>query len=254
MSPGRIRVSELEARLAVPATDGVFDEGDTGELAHSVRRYLGAAIAPGTPIARAARMTMRGHIKLGARWVPFRARETLAPHEGFVWTGRAAGLITGSDHYADGEGMLDWKLLGLITVAHAEGPDVARSAAARAAGEAVWVPTALLPRQGVQWEAIDEQRLIASFIVGDLDFTADYRIDDTGRLRAASFQRWGDPTNTGHFGWHRFGMNVTGYATVHGLTIPSAGSVGWHHGTDRWQEGEFFRYRITSLHPVAEGG
>jgi hypothetical protein len=40
---------------------------------------------------------------------------------------------------------------------------------------------------------------------------------------------------------------VTGYATFDGLTIPSAGRFGWHFGTERWPEGEFFRYQITGL-------
>ena len=45
----------------------------------------------------------------------------------------------------DGNGGLDWKLLGLLTVANAEGPDVARSAAGRSGAKVIWLPTALLP-------------------------------------------------------------------------------------------------------------
>ena len=43
---------------------------------------------------------------------------------------------------------------------------------------------------------------------------------------------------------------ITGYASFAGLTIPSAGRVGWWYGTDRWAQGEFFRYRITDLRPA----
>lgn len=35
-----------------------------------------------------------------------------------------------------------------------------------------------------------------------------------------------------------------------GVEIPSAGTVGWHFGTDRWPEGEFFRYELTSWGPA----
>jgi hypothetical protein len=48
---------------------------------------------------------------------------------------------------------MDWKLAGLVTIMHADGPDHARSAAGRAAAEGMWVPTALLPRFGVRWSA-----------------------------------------------------------------------------------------------------
>ena len=37
-----------------------------------------------------------------------------------------------------------------------------------------------------------------------------------------------------------------------GVTIPSAGRVGWFFGTDRWPGGEFFRFEITDLRLVQE--
>jgi hypothetical protein len=238
------------ARLAVPALDATFGEAELDGVPGPAATYLRAAIAPGTPIARAARLAMRGRIKLGPRWVPFRASEVLAPHEGFVWAGRAAGVLTGSDRYVGGRGRLDWRLLGLVRVAHAEGPDVDRGAAARAAGEAVWLPTSLVPRLGARWSAGEGGTLRASCPVGDVDVSMELEIDAAGRLQAVRFRRWGDPQNAGEYGWHTFGMTVTEVATFDGLTVPVAGRAGWHHGTDRWEEGEFFRYRITALEPV----
>ena len=135
---------ELEASLAEPAGDGVFSEGDLDGLHPSVRRYFAAAIAPGTSLAVSARLQMRGRIKIG-RWLPFRARQVLTPHRGTVWAARVGGAIVGSDRYDAGRGAMDWKLGGLVTVMHAEGPDVSRSSAERAAGEAFWIPTSLLP-------------------------------------------------------------------------------------------------------------
>jgi len=45
---------------------------------------------------------------------------------------------------------------------------------------------------------------------------------------------------------------MTGYSTFDGVTIPSAGRAGWFYGTDRWDEGEFFRAEITDYHLVTE--
>ena len=78
------------------------------------------------------------------------------------------------------------------------------------------------------------------------------RLDPAGRIVSLAFDRWGDPDGRG-FGWHRFGGEVTGWASFGGLTIPSAGRLGWHPGGDRFAEGEFFRYRITALQPVGPG-
>ena len=38
----------------------------------------------------------------------------------------------------DGEGALDWKLLGLVRVAHAEGPDITRSDRGLPQGKRSW--------------------------------------------------------------------------------------------------------------------
>ena len=159
---------ELRTRLADLPVPGSFSDVELEGLPDPVRRHFKEAIAPGTPLATSASFRMHGSIKLGRRWVPFRARQVLAPHHGFVWAASAGGVIVGSDRYVGGQGAMDWRLLGLIRVMHADGPDLSRSAAGRAGAEALWVPTALLPRFGVTWTATDPRHL-----------TASYRLDDT---------------------------------------------------------------------------
>lgn len=170
----------------------------------------------------------------------------IAPHEGFAWAARA-GPISGYDRFLDGEGELRWKLLGLVPVLRASGPNVSRSSAGRVAGEAAWVPTALLPRFGVAWSAAGADRASARFRVDGLDVDLDLRLDGDGRIAACSFRRWGDPGGSGTYAFHPFGMEASAHATFAGLTIPSAGRAGWHHGTERWEDGVFFRYEITGL-------
>jgi hypothetical protein len=131
---------ELEPRLAHPPAAGSFGEGELQGLPDPVCRYLRTSIAAGTPLARSARLGMRGAVKLGRWWIPFRARQVYAPHHGLVWTARAGGVIAGFDRYADGQGAMQWKLLGLLRVLQAQGPDLSRSAAGRVAAEAVWFP------------------------------------------------------------------------------------------------------------------
>jgi len=243
---------ELETRLAHPPTLGPFADAQLEGLPDPVRRYLRAAIAPGTPLAAAARFRMRGSIKLGRRWVPFRARQIEAPHHGFVWAARAGGFIVGSDRYADGEGEMDWKILGVVRVMHADGPDVSRSAAGRVGAEAVWVPTALLPRFGVTWTASDPHHITAKYRLDHAEIELHYTLADDARVRSVVFDRWGDPDVSGTWGHHPFGFEMTGYSTFDGVTIPSAGRAGWFYGTDRWDEGEFFRAEITDYHLVTE--
>jgi hypothetical protein len=114
----------------------------------------------------------------------------------------------------------------------------------------MWVPTSLLPRFGVTWTTSDETRITASFKKDDVDIALRIALEQDGRMRSIQLDRWGDANNNGTFGLVPFGVDVTGYGTFAGLTIPSAGSGGWFHGTDRWDEGEFFRYEITALELV----
>src|SRR5215211_5442875 len=103
-----VNLSELEGRLLRPAEPGEFTAAELEGLPEPARRHLAQAIAPGAPLATSARLRMRGHIKVG-RWLPFRAREVLDPHHGFVWrrappasspgptgTSTASALWTGS--------------------------------------------------------------------------------------------------------------------------------------------------------------
>ncbi len=243
----RMSVSEFETGLARPGAGDVFRDD---ELA-PVQRYFRAAIAPGTPLALAARLEMHGSIKIGGRWLPFRATEVVAPQRGFVWSARVSGgLFAGSDQYDSGLGAMRWKILGLIPVVQADGPDVSRSAAARAAAEGVWVPTALLPRYGVNWTTEDDTHLTARYTVDNTPLVARYELDEQARILSAQVERWGDPNNTGAWGLHAFGFDATARDTFDGVSVPSQGRVGWFPGTERWANGEFFRFALTELRLV----
>ena len=241
--------TDPERRVVCAAEPGAFSAGELDGLPAPVLRYLTTAVATGTPLARTARLRMRGTIRIG-RWLPFRAHEVISPHSGFVWSARAAGLISGSDRYVDGVGVADWRLAGLVPVMHAEGPDVTRSAAGRAGGEAGWVPTALLPRVGVAWTAESDHRITARFTVDDVPIEINLLLDAQGRAVSFSFARWGDPDGGGEWGWYPFGGDVTEHRTFGGLTVPAAGRIGWFPGSAEWATGEFFRYRITDLELV----
>lgn len=224
-----------------------FSVADLVGLPDAVGRYLASLIDPGTPVDHAARIEMHGHLKLG-RWIPFTAVEVLDPRRGFCWSARLArGLITGADRYIAGAAAMDWRLLGVVPVVRARGPDIARSSAARVGGESIWLPTSLLPRQGVRWEAAADDTLLASFSVDDVAIALTHHLDTDGRLQSIALDRWGDPDRTGTWAWHRFGGHVGEHRTFDGITIPTVGRIGWHVGTDRWLDGEFFRHTITDL-------
>ena len=157
-------VPELWRSIQVAPGPSMGERQDS--LPDPVRRYLRRAIAPGTPPAAAVRLRMHGQIRL-RRWWPFRAEQVISPARGMIWQAsvRMGCLpVRGFDRLLDGEGAMRWKLLGLVPLVHASGPDITRSAAGRMAAELIWLPPALGdPR--VSWTALGSDRIEASLQV-----------------------------------------------------------------------------------------
>ncbi|CRK52976.1 conserved hypothetical protein [Rhodococcus sp. RD6.2] len=229
--------------LATPSTDRTFDAAMAEALPDRARRWLSRSIAPGAPLAAAVCLTMSGEIKLGA-WRRFTATQILRPGVGFVWaaTARVAGVpVLGFDRYTGGSGEMRWRLGGLVPVMSAADDDVTRSAAGRLAIESVLLPTACV---GMRWSE-DEQGLHLHSAIDGHENTVDVTIGEDGRLGGAQLQRWGTPPG-GDFGLHTFGVSVDEERDFGGVSIASAFRAGWWWGTDRQDEGEFFRARVSS--------
>lgn len=214
-------------------------------LPAAARRYFEHAIAPGTPLASAVRLEMHGTIRLKNSWDPFEAEQVLRVHRGFVWraTIKMHGLpVMGSDRWVDGEGRVRWKLLGILPIANESGPAVGRSAAGRASIEGVFLPPALLA-ESLSWEEVDAGHAAARVRLGDEVSRIELAAGVDGALEEASMLRWGTPDGVGtDFRLAPFGCIVEAERTFEGFTIPSEVRVGWHFGTDRFEEeGEFFR-------------
>ncbi|GAA4733817.1 hypothetical protein GCM10023328_11640 [Modestobacter marinus] len=239
-------VREEWDRLSIGTTEaGTFDPGMLAGLPEPARRWLGHALAPGTPLWQTVELSMTGRIRLG-RWRSFTARQVLAPPSGFIWAARArvAGLpVTGFDRYSGATGEMGWRLLGLLPVMSSSGPDVSLSAAGRLAGEAVLVPTMF---QHARWEACAEPDTVvmAWRLANGVERTR-LRVGADGRLLEAVLQRWGNPDGA-PFGRYPFGVSIDEEATFAGVRVPSVLRAGWWWGTDRQTDGEFFRARIVS--------
>jgi hypothetical protein len=239
-----VRQEWLRLTAAAAATE-TFDPAMTAELPAAVQRWLGHAISPGTPLWRSVELTMHGQIKLG-RWRPFTARQVLAPPDGYIWaaTARLAGLpVTGYDRLSSGTGQMRWRLLGMIPVMTAAGPDVTRSACGRLAGEICLLPTAF--RQAAWTEGEQPGTAVATWRFGGGTEAAELDVTSGGRLTQVRVNRWGNPGGA-PFGRFPFGVQVEAESEFGGITIPSVLRAGWWWGTGRQPEGEFFRAEITS--------
>lgn len=222
-------------------------------LPEPARRWLIHAIAPGTPLWASVELTMHGAIRLGA-WRRFTAKQVLAPPNGYIWaaTARFFGLpVTGYDRLSSGTAAMRWRLLGLIPVMTAAGADVVRSAEGRLAAEVVLAPTTF---RAATWILGDEpDTVVGVWRIGGDDQRVKLHIGAAGNVLGVLMQRWGAPVGA-PYGQYPFGVTVEVERTFAGITIPSTFGAGWWWGTDRQEEGEFFRAQITEAQPLHVAG
>lgn len=232
-----------------PRATAVFDPARVAELPAAAQRYLLHALAPDAPLASAVRLRMHGTIRLKDAWCPFEAEQVIRWDRGFVWraTVKMHGLpILGSDRLVDGEGSMRWKLLGLVPIVTASGPEISRSSAGRVNAEAIWLPGVLLA-DDVRWTERGASRAEVALRAHGEESHLDLELDERGAIKTLQLPRWGDPGG-GAFHYETFGGFIDDERTFDGVTVPTQFRLGWFWGTDRFAaEGEFFRATIDAL-------
>jgi len=232
-----------------PAASGrLFDPAMARDLPEPARRYLTHTITPGTPLARSVHLHMRGEIFLN-KWLEFEAEQVIVWDRGLIWRARVdQGLLTikGFDRIVDGVGEMRWRLLGLIPVLTATGPDITRSAKGRHEIESVLIPSVFVG-DATRWSSSDHDHADVSVRHGDQEGQVHLSLDDTGGLRSAWLERWGNPDG-GDFSEVPFGVVAVEEGRFGGYTIPSKIRVGWHYREGGFDEdGEFFRAELTAV-------
>jgi hypothetical protein len=191
---------------------------------------------------------MTGRIKLGL-WVPFTASQD-CDGRSFEWRARVGPgplkPLEVVDRYANGAGSVTGRLLGRYQLFHQADLNIHRSAAARAAIEAVLTPASLLPGRGVSWQADDRGHIVASSYLAPEQLNVHMEIDPAGALRNVSLRRWGDTGKHSH-GYLTFGGEVHAERRFGDLVVPSDLTIVWRYGTAGYKP--FFRAQICALQP-----
>ncbi len=104
------------------------------------------------------------------------------------------------DAYVAGTGILHPALLGLVSLTQLRGEGaLAEGELMRYLAEVTWYPTALLPSQGVRWQAVDEHSAKAQLSDGNTQITLTFVFNDNGsidRVHSASRRRSGPKRST----------------------------------------------------------
>ena len=247
--------NELRAKLEatrLPIMPTTYDAREIESLPPPVRRYFRAVLKDGQPIISGVRLAHEGQFNMGeteAKWSRFTSSQVaITRRPGFDWDGRiniAPGMnVFVHDAYVAGEGMLHVELLGLVTLADIHGtPEAAQGELMRFLAEAAWYPTALLPSQGVRWEAIDDMSARATLVDGATTVSLDFRFDTEGLIsgvRAAARYR----TVNGVLIATPWQGRFWDYEIRGGMRVPLEGEVAWELPEGLWP---YWRGRATEV-------
>lgn len=238
----------------VDANPLVFDPDALQDLPEPARRFLIAAIRPGTPLYTVAEIAMHGDFSLGTKekpdYQPMRACQLLAPPHGFVWqvrVGQGALHFVGSDAAFPGGSWTRFWLASLLPVARMGGnADHALSSFGRYMAEAIfWSPGALMPSDTVRWEALDSET--ARVTIAHEGFEEEFvvTVDASGRPTQVSFQRWSDANPEKAYRRQPFGGFLSDFREFDGFQLPTTVEAGNHFGSIDYFP--FFRVTIDSV-------
>ncbi|MBA4213449.1 MAG: hypothetical protein C0449_10230 [Polaromonas sp.] len=221
-------------RLPSPAR---FDMQELEGLPAPVQRYFRQVLTDGQPIIAAATLEMTGTMNMSAtaeQWKPFTSwQRVVTRRPGFLWDARVVmfpGLPAHvEDSYIAGHGRLIAKVLGLFTVADSQGEgEIARGEFMRYFAESPWYPTALLPSQGIRWEAVDDACARATLVDGPISLTLLFRFNDAGLIASVRAEaRGAGAGKDGVMVMLPWDCALSNYRPQGGMQIPMTGEAAW---------------------------
>jgi hypothetical protein len=237
-------VQALHAKLEAGRVDGTshgakpstrYDARELEGLPAPVQRFFRAVLVDGQPIITAVTIDLAGTFNLSPTdetWKPFTSRQHVATRRpGFLWDASIAmapGVkVRVVDSYIEGHGLLHAAIQGLLTMAELRGEgEIARGEFMRWFAEVAWYPTALLPSQGVRWEAVDEHSANATVMDGPLTLTLLFRFNDAGPIGSFRAEARGGMVGDKMVmaPWEGTWSN---YRTRDGVQVPFTGDVAW---------------------------
>jgi hypothetical protein len=234
----RSATNEMHAKLEaarLPIGVKTFDPNELIGLPAPVQKYFRTVLKAGQPMVAAVSVEHSGTFNMsetGEQWKPFSSTQrVIIQRPGFDWEARIA-MMPGvaarvHDAYISGEGLLHASLFGLVSIVNLRGTqEIAQGELMRFFAEAAWYPTALLPSQGVRWEAVNDTSSKAMLEDGKITVTMLVRFNEDGLIESGRAETRGR-TVAGAVIPTPWEGRWSHYELRDGMLIPLEGEVAW---------------------------
>ncbi|MCW2803426.1 MAG: hypothetical protein JWN06_1643 [Propionibacteriaceae bacterium] len=209
------RDQATQALADVDPAPAVVTEADLAELPDPLAAYVRRSGAVGKPRVVSFYADVHGRIRSGpdSAWMPFTGKQLNSygprPQRVFIMDASRSGLpVTVLHLFGDSTATMRVRLLSLVPVVDAAGPEMDRGETVTVFNDLVVLAPGAIPDAPVQWSAVDARHVRGVFTDGDqtvsaeLTFNAEHDLVDfvsEDRLRASTDgktftpQRWSTP-------------------------------------------------------------
>lgn len=221
----------------------VLTDADLAALPGPLAAYVRNSGAVGQPRVVNFHADIRGRIRNGpdSAWMPFTGHQlnTIGPRPQrmFLIDATQVGLpVTVLHSYADTTATMRGRLLSLIPVLDAAGPEMDRSETVTLFNDLVMLAPGAVVDAPIEWTELDPNRVRGVFTTGDQSVTAELIFDDSGNLVDFLSQDRSRASDDGQsFTRQPWSTPLRDHRDFHGVRLPEAGEARWFDpDTQEW--------------------
>jgi hypothetical protein len=225
-----------QALTDVDPTPAVLTESDLAVLPGPLAAYIRRSGAVGQPRVTSFYADFHGRIRSSAdaAWMSFTGKQVNTfgprPQRVFIMDARRSGLpVTVLHVYGDATATMRAKVLSLVTVVDASGPEMDRGETVTVFNDLVVLAPGAIVDAPIRWTAVDSRHVRGVFTNGDqtvaaeltfnddhdlIDFVSDDRLRASADGKSFTRQRWSTP--------------LSGHREEHGHRVLTSGEGRWH--------------------------
>lgn len=217
-------------QVAMVATARVLREEDLAPLPAPVQRFLRKGRHVGRPVPRSLYVEFTGEIRAkDGPWMPFRTDQlnTFDPPARLFWMNATMKALPtkGYHRLRDGHASMHIKVLGLLPVIDAQGPEMDTAELVTWFNDLCLFAPARLADPTITWQPVDDRSATATVAHHGIRISATLLFDDQDRLvDFVSDDRYYLGPD-GRSERRRFSTPVSGAFTAGGLTFPADGEA-----------------------------